>query len=55
MGFSHGLVLSSFRGIRHLLMDFGCIEENLKLGIRSAQVVMVITVLLSILVGIIIW
>lgn len=42
-------------GIRHLLMDFGYIEENLKIGIRSAQVVMVITVLLSIFAGAIIW
>lgn len=25
-------------GVRHLLMDFGCIEESLAAGTRSAQV-----------------
>ncbi|WP_407079128.1 succinate dehydrogenase cytochrome b556 subunit [Candidatus Williamhamiltonella defendens] len=54
-GFLTALFYHLVGGIRHLLMDFSYIEETLKLGIRSAQVVMVITVLLSILVGIIIW
>lgn len=42
-------------GIRHLLMDFGCIEENLATGIRSAQVAFVLTVVLSILAGVLLW
>jgi len=42
-------------GIRHLLMDFNYIKEDLATGIYSAQVVMVLTLVLSILAGVIIW
>jgi succinate dehydrogenase / fumarate reductase cytochrome b subunit len=42
-------------GIRHLLMDFGYIEESLSTGTRSAQVAIALTVVLSVLAGVIIW
>ncbi|MGM7921835.1 succinate dehydrogenase cytochrome b556 subunit [Yersinia enterocolitica] len=42
-------------GIRHLLMDFGYVEESLAAGIRSAQVVMVLTLVLSVLAGVLVW
>lgn len=42
-------------GIRHLLMDFGYIEESLAAGSRSAQVAFGLTLILSILAGILIW
>ena len=42
-------------GIRHLLMDFGYIEESLVAGSRSAQVAFGLTLILSILAGILIW
>ncbi|CNL35862.1 Succinate dehydrogenase/fumarate reductase%2C cytochrome b subunit [Yersinia aldovae] len=42
-------------GIRHLLMDFGYIEENLAAGTRSAQVAMVLTLVLSVLAGVLVW
>ncbi|CNG23958.1 succinate dehydrogenase cytochrome b556 large membrane subunit [Yersinia frederiksenii] len=42
-------------GIRHLLMDFGYIEESLAAGTRSAQVTMVLTLMLSVLAGVLVW
>lgn len=39
-------------GIRHLLMDFGVIEESLAVGKLSAYIAMGITVLLSVLAGV---
>ncbi|EPZ8125677.1 succinate dehydrogenase cytochrome b556 subunit [Yersinia enterocolitica] len=42
-------------GIRHLLMDFGYVEESLAAGTRSAQVVMVLTLVLSVLAGVLVW
>jgi succinate dehydrogenase / fumarate reductase, cytochrome b subunit len=42
-------------GIRHLLMDFGYIEESLAAGQRSAQVAFVLTAVLSILAGVLVW
>ncbi len=42
-------------GIRHLLMDFGYIEESLAAGRLSAQVAIVLTVVLSILAGVFVW
>lgn len=42
-------------GIRHLLMDFGYIEESLAAGTRSAQVTMVLTLVLSVLAGVLVW
>ncbi|HDM8433366.1 TPA: succinate dehydrogenase cytochrome b556 subunit [Yersinia enterocolitica] len=42
-------------GIRHLLMDFGYVEESLAAGTLSAQVVMVLTLVLSVLAGVLVW
>lgn len=42
-------------GIRHMLMDFGYIEENLDSGTRSAQVAMGLTLVLSILAVVLVW
>ena len=42
-------------GIRHVLMDFGYIEETLEAGQRSAKISFVITVVLSILAGVLVW
>jgi len=42
-------------GIRHVLMDIGCLEESLNVGIRSAHISFVITVVLSILAGVLVW
>jgi len=36
-------------------MDFGYLEESLAVGTRSAQVVIGLTVLLSILAGVFVW
>ena len=42
-------------GIRHLLMDFGYLEETLEVGTRSAKISFVITVVLSLLAGVLVW
>ncbi|MCG8706956.1 succinate dehydrogenase cytochrome b556 subunit [Brenneria sp. 4F2] len=42
-------------GLRHLMMDFGYIEEDLIAGKRSANLAFVITVVLSLLAGVLIW
>lgn len=42
-------------GIRHVLMDFSYIEETLEAGKRSAMISFVITVVLSILAGVLVW
>lgn len=42
-------------GIRHLLMDFGYLDETFASGRRSAVVSFVVTVILSILAGVLVW
>ncbi|MTD40664.1 succinate dehydrogenase cytochrome b556 subunit [Erwinia sp. CPCC 100877] len=42
-------------GIRHMLMDFGGLDETLQAGVSSAHVSFVITVVLSILAGVLVW
>ena len=42
-------------GIRHMLMDFGYIEEIFAAGSRTAYVSFAITVVLSILAGVLVW
>lgn len=42
-------------GIRHMLMDFGYLGETLQIGTRSAQISFGITVVLSILAGVLVW
>lgn len=42
-------------GIRHVMMGIGCLEETLQVGKRSAYISFVITVVLSILAGVLVW
>jgi len=42
-------------GIRHMLADFGYLAETLQVGTRSAQITFGITVVLSILAGVLVW
>ena len=42
-------------GIRHMLMDFGYLEETLEAGKRSAVLSFGITVVLSLLAGVLVW
>ena len=42
-------------GLRHLLMDFGMLDESLEAGKRSAQISFVITVILAVLAGALLW
>nr|WP_314267333.1 succinate dehydrogenase cytochrome b556 subunit [uncultured Moellerella sp.] len=42
-------------GIRHMLMDFGFMDETLAVGNASAKIAFVITVILSILAGVLVW
>lgn len=42
-------------GIRHMLMDVGYLEETFLAGKRSAMISFVITVVLSILAGVLVW
>lgn len=42
-------------GIRHIMMDTGCLDETLSVGIRSAHISFAVTVVLSILAGVLVW
>ena len=42
-------------GIRHMLMDFGYLEETFAAGQRSANISIIITVVLSLLAGVLVW
>ncbi|MGK7286745.1 succinate dehydrogenase cytochrome b556 subunit [Buttiauxella agrestis] len=42
-------------GIRHILMDTGLLEETLIAGKQSAMISFVITVVLSLLAGVLVW
>ncbi len=42
-------------GLRHLLMDFGYIEETFAAGSSSAKISFIITVVLSLLAGVLVW
>jgi succinate dehydrogenase / fumarate reductase, cytochrome b subunit len=42
-------------GIRHMLMDFGYLEETLAVGIRTAHITLLLTAVLSILAGVLLW
>ena len=49
------LVVHICGGIRHLLMDFGYLEESLAIGAVSAKISMGLALVLSILAGVFIW
>ncbi|MGL5763481.1 MAG: succinate dehydrogenase cytochrome b556 large subunit, partial [Plesiomonas shigelloides] len=40
---------------RHLLMDLGFGEENLAVASRSARIAFAITIVLSLLAGVLVW
>ncbi|URJ30302.1 succinate dehydrogenase, cytochrome b556 subunit [Candidatus Blochmannia vicinus] len=42
-------------GIRQILMDFGYLEQTLLIGKISVKIIFVLTILLSVLSGILIW
>lgn len=42
-------------GIRHILMDFGYLPDSNQSGTRSAQVVFILTMIFSILIGVLLW
>lgn len=42
-------------GIRHVLMDTGYLEETLSSGKRSAYIAFAVTVMLSLLAGVLVW
>lgn len=42
-------------GVRHMLMDFGYTEETFEAGKRTAHISFVITVVLSLLAGVLVW
>nr|WP_024967440.1 succinate dehydrogenase cytochrome b556 subunit [Pantoea sp. IMH] len=42
-------------GVRHMLMDFGYLGETMEIGKRSAHIAFGITVVLSILAGVLVW
>ena len=49
-----GLIYHSAAGVRHLIMDMG-IGETMEGGTRGAQIVIALSVLLTILAGVWIW
>ncbi|MEC4256584.1 succinate dehydrogenase, cytochrome b556 subunit, partial [Escherichia coli] len=54
-GILTALAYHAVSGIRHMLMDFGYLAETLQAGSRSAEVAIGITVVLSILAGVLVW
>ncbi|MBZ6397149.1 MULTISPECIES: succinate dehydrogenase cytochrome b556 subunit [Pantoea] len=54
-GILTALAYHAVSGIRHMLMDFGYLAETLQVGKRSAYMTFVITVVLAILAGVLVW
>ncbi|ELP24118.1 Succinate dehydrogenase cytochrome b-556 subunit [Pantoea agglomerans 299R] len=54
-GILTALAYHAVSGIRHMLMDFGYLAETLESGKRSAHMTFVITVVLAILAGVLVW
>ncbi|WP_342321533.1 succinate dehydrogenase cytochrome b556 subunit [Kosakonia sp. BYX6] len=54
-GILTALAYHAVGGIRHMMMDFGWLEETFEAGKRSATLSFVITVVLSILAGVLVW
>tara|TARA_R100001480_G_scaffold5145_8_gene11918 strand:- start:1275 stop:1649 length:375 start_codon:yes stop_codon:yes gene_type:complete len=49
-----GLIYHSLAGIRHIIMDFG-IGESFEVGALSARIVIGLSVVLTLLAGVLIW
>ncbi len=54
-GILTALAYHAVGGIRHMLMDFGWLEETFDAGKRSANLSFIIIVVLSILAGVLVW
>ncbi len=54
-GILTALVYHVVGGVRHMLMDFGYLEETFEAGKQSARIGFGITVVLSILAGVLVW
>lgn len=54
-GILTALAYHTLGGIRHMLMDFGYLEETLAMGKITANVIFLLTVVLSILAGVLVW
>lgn len=54
-GILTALAYHTLGGIRHMLMDFGYLEETLAMGKTTANVTFLLTVVLSILAGVLVW
>ncbi|WP_330985661.1 MULTISPECIES: succinate dehydrogenase cytochrome b556 subunit [Enterobacterales] len=54
-GILTALAYHAVLGIRHLMMDFGYLEETFEAGKKSANISFVITVVLSLLAGVLVW
>lgn len=54
-GILTALAFHTVGGIRHMLMDFGYLAETMEVGRQSAYVSFAITVVLSILAGVLVW
>lgn len=49
------LVYHIIGGIRHMLADFGCLEETQKIGTLTAKVAFAVTIFFSVLIGVALW
>ncbi|MGK9172309.1 succinate dehydrogenase cytochrome b556 subunit [Yokenella regensburgei] len=54
-GILTALAYHAVGGIRHMLMDFGWLDETFEAGKRSANISFAITVVLSLLAGVLVW
>ncbi|OZI13916.1 succinate dehydrogenase cytochrome b556 large subunit [Sodalis-like symbiont of Philaenus spumarius] len=54
-GILTALAYHTLGGIRHMLMDFGYLEETFAVGKTTANVTFLLTVVLSILAGVLLW
>lgn len=48
------LIYHTLAGIRHIIMDFG-IGESIESGVRSSQIVIVLSVILALVAGVWLW
>lgn len=54
-GILTALAYHTLGGIRHMLMDFGYLEETLAVGKTTANITFLLTAILSILAGVLVW
>ncbi len=49
------LAYHTLGGIRHMMMDFGYLEETLVIGKTTANITFLLTIVLSVLAGVLVW